>query len=208
VTSRTVYIIHTGVANIASMMAAFRRLGWEPFRTEDPELIRRAERVVLPGVGAFGEGMARLRELGMLDIIIERAAADRPLLAVCLGLQLLCECSEESPGVQGLGIIPSKITRFAQNTLSDTVRIPQFGWNFVRADDSCVLLESGYAYFANSYRLKPDRDDELLDWNVAWTEHGGPFVSALERGRLLACQFHPEISSKWGSKLLERWLEA
>jgi imidazole glycerol-phosphate synthase subunit HisH len=192
-----VHIIETGVANIASMLAAFERLGAEPRLTRDAGEVREADFVVLPGVGAFAAGMARLDELGMRELLIERAEADRPLLAVCLGLQLLCAASEESPGVEGLGIVDATIERFPSE-----VRVPQFGWNRVVADESCELITSGYAYFANSYRL----GEAPEGWRVGRAEHGGDFVAAMERGRLLACQFHPEISGAWGLELLRRWL--
>lgn len=196
-TTKKVHIIHTGVANIASMMAAFRRLGGEPKLTENPEHVRDGDRVVLPGVGSFGAGMRRIEELGMRDVLVERAEGGRPLLAVCLGLQLLCAESQESPGVEGLGIVPAAITRFP-----DTVRIPQFGWNRLVAEEHCRLLTDGYAYFANSYRLQAAPEG----WSAAMAEHGGRFVAAMERGNTLACQFHPEISGQWGLGLLERWL--
>ncbi|MFP4598855.1 MAG: imidazole glycerol phosphate synthase subunit HisH [Persicimonas sp.] len=203
---QSVHIIETGVANIASMIAAFERLGASPELTRDVADVRDGEFVVLPGVGSFGAGMARLDELDMREALVERAEQGRPLFAVCLGLQLLCSASEESPGVAGLGIVDATITRFP-----DTVRIPQFGWNSVSADADCKLLTSGYAYFANSYRLEEGRLEEsrleqTSDWCVARSDHGGPFVAAMERGNLLACQFHPEISGKWGLGLIERWL--
>ena len=195
--NKDVYVIKTGVANIASMMAALQRLGGSPKLTDDPGHVRDADWVVLPGVGAFGAGMAKLDELEMREAVVERAQRGRPLLAVCLGLQLLCTSSEESPGVDGLGIVPAEVGRFP-----DTARVPQFGWNKVVAHHDCQMLTDGYAYFANSYRLAQAPDG----WSVAWADHGGKFVAAMERGDILACQFHPEISGKWGLGLLERWL--
>ncbi|MGM0555697.1 MAG: imidazole glycerol phosphate synthase subunit HisH [Myxococcota bacterium] len=194
-----VFIIKTGVANIASMIVAFERLGAHPRLTDDAAHVREGDFVVLPGVGAFGAGIERLEQLGMRDALVGRVEAGKPLLSVCLGLQLLCETSEESPGVRGLGIIPSKVTRFPED-----VRIPQFGWNEVVAQPDCTYLSTGYAYFANSYRLEGVPDG----WSGAISDHGGPFVAALERGRTLACQFHPELSGKWGGDLLGRWLDA
>lgn len=196
--AKKIYIIKTGVANIASMLAAFERLGGSPELTEDPALVRDADYVVLPGVGAFGAGMARLDQMDMREVLLERVEADRPLLSVCLGLQLLCADSEESPGVAGLSVVPASVGRFA-----DGVRTPQFGWNNVEADSDCRLLTTGYAYFANSYRVTEAPDD----FKVAWADHGGRFVGAMERGSLLACQFHPEISGKWGLGLMQRWLQ-
>jgi imidazole glycerol phosphate synthase glutamine amidotransferase subunit len=190
-----VVIVRTGTANLASVLAGLGRVGATPRVTEDPDDVRHAERVVLPGVGAFGAAMGSLGPLA--DALVERAHADKPLLCVCLGLQLLCEESEESPGVRGLGIVPARVTR-----LPDTVRVPQIGWNRVEAQPDCRLLQSGYAYYANSYRVA----EPPAGWAVALTDHGGPFVGAMERGALLACQFHPELSGPWGLALLERWL--
>jgi imidazole glycerol phosphate synthase glutamine amidotransferase subunit len=191
-----VAVVRTGTANLASVLAGLRRAGAEPFVTTDPAVVRDAERVVLPGVGAFGAAMAALREHGLVEPLRSRAVAGRPLLGICLGLQLLTRESEESPGVEGLGVIPAAVRRFPPGP-----RIPQLGWNHV-APVGARVLAAGHAYFANSYRL-----DALPDgWGGAMGEHGGPFVAALERGRVVACQFHPELSGPWGRALLERWL--
>jgi imidazoleglycerol phosphate synthase glutamine amidotransferase subunit HisH len=111
---------------------------------------------------------------------------------------LLAEGSEENPGVAGLGLLPAAITGFARG-----LRIPHLGWNRVRAGDGCSLLEDGAAYFANSYKL----DRAPAGWSGAFTDHGGDFVAAIERGPVLACQFHPELSGPWGQALIERWLK-
>lgn len=193
-----VILIDTGVANIASLVAAFGRLGREARLSLDGREVREAEALVLPGVGAFAAGMARLREAGLVEALRERIAeARRPTLAVCLGLQLLCESSEESPGVEGLGVVPAQVKRFPQ-----TARVPQFGWNRLTPGPGARLLEPGYAYFANSYRLA----EAPAGFAAATAEHGGSFVAALERGPLLACQFHPELSGAFGQALLGRWL--
>lgn len=192
-----VQVVRTGVANIASVLAGLRRLGAEPALTEDPQTVATATAVVLPGVGAFGAGMERLRAAELVGVLRERVAAGQPTLAVCLGLQLLCEQSEESPGVEGLGALPATVRRFPS-----TVRVPQLGWNEVVPQAEGGLLERGFAYFANSYRL----DRAPAGWAWARSEHGGPFVAALERGAVLACQFHPELSGPWGAALLGRWL--
>jgi imidazole glycerol phosphate synthase glutamine amidotransferase subunit len=113
-----------------------------------------------------------------------------------VGLQVLCDASEESPGVPGLGLVPGTVRRFPS-----TVRVPQFGWNRVEAPPG-GFLESGYAYYANSYRL----DAAPAGWTAATSDHGGPFVGALRRGDVLACQFHPELSGAWGLAMLGRWL--
>ena len=200
-TPEQVVIIRTGVANIASMLAAFERLDVTPLLTEDREIIADADHLVLPGVGAFGAGMKRLEELNLVDILRERLISDeRATFCVCLGLQLLCKGSEESPGVEGLGVIEDHARRF-----SDELRVPQLGWNQVvpaDADANAFLTEEGYAYYANSYRLESIPEG----WRGARSTYGAPFVAAIERGNTLACQFHPELSSAWGQALMRRWL--
>ena len=194
-----VAVIKTGVANTASVLAGLRRIGADPTLTESVDAVRSARAVVLPGVGAFAAGMQRISELNLAGAIRDRVVAGQPTLAVCVGLQLLCEQSEENPGVEGLGAVAAKVTRFAQ-----TVKVPQLGWNQVKPNADCKLLESGYAYFANSYRV----EQAPLGWSPAFTDHGGEFVAAFERGAVLACQFHPELSGEWGINLLRRWLAA
>jgi len=179
------------------VLAALRRLGAEPTFSSDPEEVASAEAVVLPGVGAFQAAMDALRAGGLDAAIADRALAGRPTLCVCLGLQLLCEGSEEAPGVSGLSLVPHRVTRF-----SGDVCIPQLGWNYVEPDYGCRFLQPGHAYFANSYRLV----DTPEGWQVGWSEHGGRFVAAMEREGVLACQFHPELSGPWGLSLLSRWL--
>lgn len=194
-----VAVIRTGVANLASVLAGLTRAGASPFLTHEADEVRQAEAVFLPGVGAFGPGLDALREGGVDEALVERIAADRATLCICLGLQMLAQTSEETPGVQGLGVLPAAVTRFGAG-----VRVPQFGWNKVVPTPGTHLLQPGYAYFANSYKL-----DALPDgWAGALGEHGGPFVAAVERGRVLGCQFHPELSGDWGQALLRRWLES
>ena len=192
-----VVIVDTGTANLASIRAAMTRIGCESRIERDADAIDVAELLVLPGVGSFGSGVQRLDELGIADSLRSRIAADRPLLAVCLGLQLLCRTSEESPGVQGLGVLETDVARFREADI-----VPQLGWNNVDKG-TCELLEDGYAYYANSYRV----DAAPEGWGAAMTTHGERFVAAVERGRVLACQFHPELSGPWGHALLRRWIE-
>ena len=196
-TPPTVTIINTGIANTASVAAAFTRLGAAVELTDDPERARAATHLVLPGVGAFGPGIEMLRDRGLDTVIAERIAADRPTLCVCLGLQLLCATSDETPGATGLGVIDAHVGAFP-----DTVRTPQFGWNLTTPAGDARVLTPGYAYFANSFRLTAIPEG----WAGAMSDHAGPFVAALERGATLACQFHPELSGPWGLDLLERWL--
>lgn len=192
-----VLVVPTGTANTASVLAAFRRLDAQPRLCDDPDALRCGSFVVLPGVGAFATAMQRLDDLLLRDVLRRRIEEGEPTLAICLGMQLLCGASEESPGAQGLGLVPRTVTRFRGD-----MRVPQLGWNSVEPVRS-ELIEPGHAYFANAFRLEDMPDG----WAGATTRYGGRFVSALERGSVLACQFHPELSGAWGQRLLARWLE-
>jgi imidazole glycerol-phosphate synthase subunit HisH len=194
-----VVMIRTGTANLASVAAAFNRAGRTVRISTDRADAENAACIVLPGVGAFGPVADRLDELEMREVLAERIRVGRPTLAICLGLQLLAEASEEDPGARGLGVLPATITAF-----DGDLRVPHLGWNHVTADAGCSLLDDGDAYFANSFKL----DDIPTGWAGATTDHGGPFVAAIERGPVLACQFHPELSGAWGQALIERWLAA
>lgn len=194
----TVTIIPTGSANTASVIAAFDRLGVASRRADTPGDVRDADRVVLPGVGAFGAAIRRIDQQGLRAALTDRIANDRPTLAICLGLQLLAETSEESPDTTGLGIIEGAVTRLPEDVL-----VPHLGWNEVTPTYRDGIVTPGWAYFANSYRLASMPDG----WSGARTDYGSGFVSALERGNVLACQFHPELSGRWGANLLRRWID-
>lgn len=194
-----VTIVRTGTANIASVVAAFSRLGRGTRMTTLAREVEKAPLLVLPGVSAFGAAMDGLREHGLVEVLAARIRAGRPTLCVCVGLQVLAAGSEETPGSRGLGVIETNVTRF-----TGPVRVPQLGWNGVVPGAGSRLLTEGWAYFANSYKL--DRVPE--GWSGATAEYGGGFVAGLERGNVLACQFHPELSGTWGVGLLSRWLAA
>jgi imidazole glycerol-phosphate synthase subunit HisH len=194
-----VFVVHTGIANTASILAGLRRAGAEAELTEDKSKVAAAQMLVLPGVGAFGAGMKQLHNCGLVGILRKRLTELRPTLCVCLGLQLLFTTSEEDPGVAGLGVFEAQVQRFP-----GTVRVPQLGWNKVAPETGAQLVEPGYAYFANSYRVQ----QAPLGWIAAYADHGGPFVAALEKESVLCCQFHPELSGRWGSSLLHRWLDS
>lgn len=197
--TREVVIVRTGTANTASVVAAAQRLGLAPRLSTDSALVRDAELAILPGVGAFGAAMDAIRAAGLEDVLRERIGSNRATLCICLGLQVLCDASEETPGVRGLGVIPATIGRFGED-----VRVPQLGWNEVLPEQGCTMLTRGFAYYANSYRLA----STPAGWKCAMTTHGAPFVAAVERGRVLACQFHPELSGPWGLGLIKRWVES
>lgn len=193
-----VAIVRTGAANLASVCAAFDRCSASWRIVETADAVTSAGRLVLPGVGAFSAVMERLRAGGLAGALRDRIEAGRATLCICLGMQILFQGSDESPGVAGLGVLPGRATRF------EGVRCPQLGWNEVAPDPGCRLLAPGAAYFANSYRVA----QAPPGWSAAWADHGGPFIAALERGSVLACQFHLELSSGWGRGLLQRWLES
>jgi imidazole glycerol phosphate synthase glutamine amidotransferase subunit len=192
-------IVRTGTANLASMAAGLRRAGARPRISDDPADVAAAALLVLPGVGTLAAAMGQLAADGRAALLRERVRARRPLLAVCLGLQLLCEGSQESPGVPGIGAVPGCATRFGAG-----VRVPQLGWNRVESGPGPGLLHGGHFYFANSYKLDAAPDG----WRAALSDHGGPFVAAFEDGPVLACQFHPELSGEAGTSLLARWIDA
>jgi glutamine amidotransferase len=195
--SEPAVILPTGTANLASVLAAFARLGAPTRVATEPAMVQDAERLVLPGVGTFGATMAGLRAAGLDAAIADRARSGAPILAMCVGLQVLFEASDESPGSEGLGVLQGRVGRFPSS-----VRVPQFGWNRIEPEPGCRYLEPGHAYFANSFRTLA-----APGCKVASAEHGESFVAAIERGPLLACQFHPELSGAFGHRLIARWLE-
>jgi imidazole glycerol phosphate synthase glutamine amidotransferase subunit len=194
-----VTIVPTGTANTASVVAALTRLGASTDEAAAADDVATSPGVVVPGVGAFGAAMAQVESLGLRQALRDRIEANRPTLAVCVGMQLLAGSSEESPGVTGLEVLEESVSRFG-----DGVSVPQMGWNTVEPGPDARFIEPGWAYFANSYRF----DRVPTGWVGSRSDHGGTFVSALEKGDVLACQFHPELSGEWGARLLDRWLQA
>ena len=202
-----VAVIDYDAGNIRSVENAIRHLGAEPVITRDGNVIRRADHVILPGVGAFGDAMKRLRDSGLASVIYDVVEDRTPLLGICLGLQLLFEESEESPGVAGLGVLHGHILRIPSG---DGRKIPQIGWNkldFPRSSalykgisDSC---EDTYVYFVHSYYLSA-YDPEIVS---ATCEYGVTVHASVEHENIYACQFHPEKSGEVGMKILRNFLE-
>jgi imidazole glycerol phosphate synthase glutamine amidotransferase subunit len=194
----------TGVANLASIMAAFRRAGALPFVAGNPEELAAADFAIVPGVGSFGSAIGALRAAGMDEAVKDRITRRAPTMGVCAGMQIFFEASEESPGAAGLGIVAGTLRRFPRS-----LPVPQLGWNRVQPADgeeqsaSPKLVRQGWAYFANSYRLTevPEGFSAIL------AEYGESFIAAAERPGLLLCQFHPELSGPWGLELIKRWLK-
>jgi glutamine amidotransferase/cyclase len=196
-------LLDYGAGNVRSLRNAIQSLGFSLTEIAHPKDILKAERLIFPGVGAFGAAMQRLQSLGYVEPLREYLAAGRPYLGICIGLQTLFEGSEESPGVPGLGIIPGRIRRFDAGALA----VPHMGWNDVRVERNSPLF-SDYAgeklYFVHSYFADPSTENR--DWQLATTDYGRPFVSAVEQGRVTAVQFHPEKSGNAGLRLLRRFL--
>jgi glutamine amidotransferase len=193
-----VVVVPTGTANLASVRAGLRRVGVEARLARGADEVMAASSVVLPGVGSFGAAIESIDRQGLRQALCDYIGDERPLLAICLGMQLLCNSSEESPGVKGLGVFDDRIRR-----IPETVRVPQLGWNTIEPTGEAGLLTPGWVYFANSYRLETIPDG----WAGATAEYGGEFVAALERGAQLACQFHPELSGPWGAGLIRSWMD-
>lgn len=197
-------IIDYDAGNIKSVEKALLMLGEEACITRDKEVLLNADKVILPGVGAFGNAMEKIHEYGLYEVIWEIVRKGTPFLGICLGLQLLFEESEESPGVKGLGILPGKILRIPDNNSS--LKIPQIGWNSLSFPNKGKLfegLEEGcYVYFVHSYYLKAEEKDIV----TAATEYGTTIHASVEKDNVFACQFHPEKSSAVGLKILENFI--
>jgi glutamine amidotransferase len=194
----SVVLVDAGGTNIGSVRFALQRLGVDAALTSDAAAIRAADKVILPGVGAAGPGMARLRELGLVELM---RSLTQPVLGVCLGMQLLCERSEEGD-VDCLGVVPATVSRFVEQP---GLRVPHMGWNRLQRQREHALLaglgSEDWAYFVHSYAV-PDGD-----YALATTDYGGSFASVITRGNFHGMQFHPERSAKVGARLLKNFLE-
>lgn len=196
-------IIDYDAGNIKSVEKALLYLGEEAVITREQEVIRTADRVILPGVGAFGTAMEKLRSYGLEQVIQEVTAEGIPFLGICLGLQLLFESSEESEGVKGLGILPGQILRLPEE---EGVKIPHIGWNSLKFPNKGRLFEGisedAYVYFVHSYYLKAE-DEGIV---TASSEYGTLIHASVEKDNVFACQFHPEKSSQVGLTILKNFI--
>lgn len=193
-------IIDYGAGNLHSVKNALDHLGAESEITADKDKILSASHVILPGVGAFGDAMRQLDASGLTDTVRQAADGARPFLGVCLGLQLLFEHSEESPGVRGLGIFKGGSVKIPDRGL----KIPHIGWNSISlAKPSRILPDvKTYVYFVHSYYIQPENKDMIS----AYTEYGEKLPIAVERGNVFATQFHPEKSGDAGLEILKRFI--
>ncbi|MBU6373945.1 MAG: imidazole glycerol phosphate synthase subunit HisH [Alphaproteobacteria bacterium] len=201
-----VTVIRTGLSNLGSMVRALEECGAAVRVAEKAGDLDDAARVVLPGVGAFPEAMARLERDGFADALREHARRERPLLGVCLGMQLLADEGEEMGGAKGLGLVPGKVV--ALKVAEAGERLPHMGWNDVRPRGRSPLMrdtpDGGDFYFVHSYHFVPDDPADI----AATTPYCGGFVSIVARGATFGAQFHPEKSSRAGARLLANFLAA
>jgi glutamine amidotransferase len=195
-------IVDYGSGNLRSVQKAFEKLGTPAAITSDPAAVAAAERLVLPGVGAFGDAMRELTARGLVDPILAHIRADRPFLGICMGLQLLFETGLEGGRHAGLGVLPGEVVRF---DLPPGLKVPHMGWNAVTwRGDRRPAADGEHFYFVHAYHARPT-DAAVI---AATADYGGPFCAAVRRGRLFATQFHPEKSQAAGLRLLSGWLES
>jgi imidazole glycerol-phosphate synthase subunit HisH len=195
-------IVDYGMGNLLSVEKAISAVGGCPLVSADPETILNAERIILPGVGAFGDAMRNLAQNGLDDAVRKAVYAGKPLLGLCLGLQLLFSHSEEFGSHEGLGLIPGMVRRFDDSVL----RVPHVGWNQIESVRPDPLLnnipDGSYFYFVHSYFVEPDRPEDVL----TWTSYGRSFCSIACRNKVWGAQFHPEKSQEMGKRLLQNFL--
>lgn len=198
--SGRVALVDYGAGNLRSVENALREVGAEVAVTRDPEVVRSAARVVVPGQGSMPECAEAMRKSGVADAVVEAIRGGRPVLGICVGLQILFERGVEAGGARGLGILPGTIER-----LPDTVKLPHIGWSRVRATESCPPLlrplDGQYVYFAHSYAAPADAQGAAL-----LCDHGRPYCAGLSVGNLTGVQFHPEKSQAVGLALLARFV--
>lgn len=196
-------IIDYDAGNIKSVEKALQALGEEAVITRDPEILRKADKLILPGVGAFKDAMDKIRGYGLESVIKEQIEKKVPFLGICLGLQLLFEESEENPGVEGLGILKGKIVRIPDR---DGLKVPQIGWNSLHFKNNGTLFEGikegAYVYFVHSYYLQA-KEPEIV---TAETEYGVTIHASVQKDNVFACQFHPEKSSDVGMQILKNFI--
>ena len=197
-------IIDYDAGNIKSVEKALQLLGQEVVITRDKDIILSADKVILPGVGAFGDAMGKIRQYGLESVIHEVVEKNTPFLGICLGLQLMFERSDETPGVKGLGILKGEILRIPD---CPGLKIPHMGWNSLKFPNKGRLFqgieEDSYVYFVHSYYLKAE-DENIV---TATTDYSTCIHASVEQGNVFACQFHPEKSSDTGLQILKNFVE-
>jgi len=199
-------IVDYGMGNLRSVSKAFETQGFEVSVTSSPDDINKASGLVLPGVGAFGECMANLKRLGLIEPIKDYINSGRPFLGICLGFQILFEESEESPGVNGLGLFKGRVVRFPDFG-ERRIKVPQMGWNTINFVSGSGLLNSipvgTWFYFVHSYYVDPEENG----LSIITSNYGIEFTAAVEKDNVFACQFHPEKSGRYGLDLVKNFAE-
>jgi len=195
-------IIDYDAGNLRSVEKALNFIGQDSVVTRDPSEILRADKVILPGVGAFEDAMGKIRGFGLENVIKQVVAEETPFLGICLGLQLMFASSEEGPGVRGLDILPGKIVRIPAG---EGLKIPHIGWNDIEINPKSRLFKgldnNSYVYFVHSYYLQAERPEDV----AATTQYGVTIHAAAERGNVFATQFHPEKSGEVGLQILKNF---
>ena len=199
-------IVDYGVGNLSSLRCSFEAIGAQAQVTSDPEEIAAAEKIVLPGVGAFGDAAEKLRSSGLDRVLHQQAALGKPLLGICLGMQLLCEKSYEYGEHDGLGLLPGVIRPIAGKSPTG-LKIPHMGWTALTFPGEKhplfrYLREGDYVYFVHSFSA-----EDCGDAAIALTDYGAPLTAAAARGNVMGCQFHPEKSGEVGLSILKAFLE-
>ncbi len=196
-------VVNYGLGNLHSVQKAINFVGGNAEVTDDPDTIRRASKVVLPGVGAFADGMEGLASRGLGSVLRDVVDADIPVLGICLGMQLLFEEGQEQGIHQGLGFLRGKVVAFQ----SSGIKIPQIGWNQLEFSRGSELMgdviDGSYVYFNHGYYCIPADRDEI----IAMTDYGGNYASAVQRGNIFGVQFHPEKSQRIGLKIMKNFVE-
>lgn len=197
-------IIDYDAGNLKSVEKALVSLGEDCIVTRDAETILGADKVILPGVGAFGDAMEKLHRFGLVEVIRKVAAAGTPFLGICLGLQLLFRSSDESPGVEGIGLLDGEIVSIPPK---EGYKIPHMGWNSIEIKEGAGLFRGienqSYVYFVHSYYLKADHPEDV----AATTDYIVPIHASVEHGNVFACQFHPEKSGDVGLQILKNFCD-
>ena len=197
-------IIDYDAGNLKSVEKALQYLDEECIVTRDKEELLKADKIILPGVGAFGDAMEKLHKFGLVDVIHKLVKENKPFLGICLGLQLMFESSEEGPGVKGLGLLPGKIVKFPEK---EGFKIPHMGWNSIDVKEGSRLFKgvsnNSYVYFVHSYYLQAENENDV----AATTEYITHVHASVEHDNIFSCQFHPEKSGDVGLRILKNFCE-
>ena len=198
-------IVDYGVGNLFSLESSLKRVGAETVVTSDRAVIERAEKIILPGVGAFADAAKKLKESGLGDVVKAQAALDKPVMGICLGMQILFEKSYEYGENEGLGLLKGNVVPM-KGYIDENLKIPHIGWNtlrFVRKNPLFKYLKNGdYVYFVHSYFVSGCQNSLIAD-----TEYGKPLTAAVAKGNVYGCQFHPDKSGDVGLKILQAFCE-